>query len=417
MTSTTRSFPYPSLSLAALLLCGSLNAHATDTFDSATNLLTLASVSVGNSTYTNVSATLNSYTLLGVDNGVPVADSFEPTNNLLTLGAVVFQGNTYNNVRVTVNAYTLLSATGGAASPGGPSTIQRVAAATATAQSATNRCAAVAPFYWEVGDKNGAQASGTVTSATDATVYTASSLMSIASASKWLYGAYVAQRRGGALNDSDVKFLTFRSGYTNFSACLPNQTIGNCATFLTNGVHSNVTDGRFYYDGGHMQAHASLIGLGPLDNAGFAAEVGSQIGTDIGLHYSQPQPAGGGVSTASDYARFLRKLLDGSLAMANLLGTNAVCTNPTTCPTGDALSTPIPTNESWHYSIGHWVEDDPVVGDGAFSSPGAFGFYPWIDAGRSTYGILARRVDSGGGYDSAQCGRQIRKAWATAVPQ
>ncbi len=414
----TRSFSKTPLAVAALSLCISLGAQATDTFDSATNLLTLASVSVGGAAYTKVAATIHSYTLQGTDSGEPMTDSFDAASKLLTLGRVVFQGNTYNNVRATINTYTLLSATNNTAPPGsGPSTSQRIAAATTTAHSASNPCAAVAPFYWEVGDKTGAQASGSVTSATHATVYTASSVMGIASASKWLYGAYVAQRRGGVLSDSDVKFLTFRSGYTNFSTCLPGQTVGSCAAFLTNGEHSNTTDGQFFYGGGHMQKHAELIGLGSLNNAGLAAEVASQIGADMGLDYSQPQPAGGAVSTASGYARFLRKLLNGDLAMSNLLGTHAVCTNPTTCTSGQALATPMPANESWHYSLGHWVEDDPVVGDGAFSSPGAFGFYPWIDANRSSYGILARKVDAGGGYDSAQCGRQIRKAWATGMPQ
>jgi len=166
-----------------------------------------------------------------------------------------------------------------------------------------------------------------------------------------------------------------------------------------------------------MQKHASLDGLGALDNAGFAAEIRSQIGTDIGLTYSQPQPAGGGISSADDYARYLRKLLAGSLRMGAALGTNAVCTNPTTCPAGQAANTPIPSNESWHYSVGHWVEDDPVVGDGAFSSPGAFGFYPWVDASKSWYGVLARRDSAGGGVDSVYCGRLIRKAWVTGVAQ
>lgn len=79
---------------------------------------------------------------------------------------------------------------------------------------------------------------------------------------------------------------------------------------------------------------------------------------------------------------------------------------------------PIPPGESWHYSIGHWVEDDPVVGDGAFSSPGAFGFYPWIDATKSYYGILARNVSGAGSVgDSVDCGRLIRKAWTTQTPQ
>ena len=41
-------------------------------------------------------------------------------------------------------------------------------------------------------------------------------LSSIASASKWIYGMYVVQQRGGAANltANDVRFLTFESGYT-----------------------------------------------------------------------------------------------------------------------------------------------------------------------------------------------------------
>ena len=122
------------------------------------------------------------------------------------------------------------------------------------------------------------------------------------------------------------------------------------------------------------------------------------------------------MSSAEDYAPYLRKLLAGSLRMAAALGTNPVCTNPTTCAR-QAVYTPIPINESWHYSTGHWVEDDPVVGDGAFSSPGAFGFYPWVDASKTWYGVLARRDSSGGGVDSVYCGRLIRKAWVSGVAQ
>ena len=61
--------------------------------------------------------------------------------------------------------------------------------------------------------------------------------------------------------------------------------------------------------------------------------------------------------------------------------------------------------------------DDPTVGDGAFSSAGSFGFYPWIDAGKTYYGIVARSVSAGSGVDSVMCGRLIRKAWETAVAQ
>jgi hypothetical protein len=301
-----------------------------------------------------------------------------------------------------------------APAPSGPSDAQRTTAATSTANG-NSSCTAIAPFYWEIGDRNARLASGSVNAAGSGTVYTASSLMGIASASKWLYGAYVVQKRNAVLSDSDIKFLNFRSGYTDFSQCLQGQSIDGCIAYQNNGVHSNTSDGFFAYGGGHMENHASLaMGLGPLLNAGLASEIRTQLGSDVNLAYTQPQLAGGVATTADDYARFLRKLLGGQLQMGALLGTHAVCTNPATCST--ALRTPVPGTESWHYSLGHWVEDDPVVGDGAFSSAGAFGFYPWIDAGKSWYGVLARQVfASGEGFSSADCGRLIRKAWVTGV--
>jgi len=78
--------------------------------------------------------------------------------------------------------------------------------------------------------------------------------------------------------------------------------------------------------------------------------------------------------------------------------------------------TPSPPSENWHYSVGHWVEDASNASDGAFSSPGAFGFYPWIDKTKTYYGVIARSTP-GGALESVYCGRQIRKAWTTGVAQ
>jgi hypothetical protein len=178
--------------------------------------------------------------------------------------------------------------------------------------------------------------------------------------------------------------------------------------------YSAATDGRFFYGGGHMEKHASLIGLGSMNNAGLTAAMATQLGSDITVGFSQPQLAGGGFGSAEVYARVLRKLLAGQLQMGALLGSSSVCTNPLTCGTAQALYTPVPPQESWRYSLGHWVESDPVVGDGAFSSLGAFGFYPWIDARRTYYGVLARAA-SNGARSSSLCGRLIRKAWDSGV--
>jgi hypothetical protein len=279
----------------------------------------------------------------------------------------------------------------------------RIAAATATANSSANACTTIRPFYWEVGSASARMASGSVKAAGVSTSYGPSTPMAVASASKWLYAAYVAQRRSGVLDATDVEHLTMRSGYVSMYAnCLATQTVGACLAYQGNDAYTSAADGRFYYNSGHMQKHASLKAL--------ATELRSQLGTDVSLAYNQPQLAGGAYTTPDSYARFLRKLLGGQLRLGALLGTQKTCTNPGTCPVGEALVSP--TSQSWHYSLGHWVEDDPATGDGAFSSPGALGFYPWIDASRSWYGVVGR-VQTQGWDGSTQCGRLIRRAWVS----
>src|SRR5882724_2725634 len=311
-------------------------------------------------------------------------------------------------------ACTVLAGCGGSSGTPPPDNAARAQAATATAQNHSN-CSAIRPFYWEIGNQSSALASGSIDLAGSpgAATYTATTAMPIASASKWLYGAYVAQKRAGVLSAQDITHLHFTSGYTNFNLCAQTDTIKSCLDRGNNGLYSPGTDGKFFYNGGHMQKHASLMGLDAMDDAALAIEVGGQLG--ITVAYSQPQPAGGVYSNASTYAVYLRKLLNGQLQMNQLLGSSPVCTSTdTACGAG---STPSPPTEHWHYSIGHWVEDDPTVGDGAFSSAGAFGFYPWIDATKTYYGVLARDGGAGTGMDSVMCGRLIRKAWVTGTAQ
>jgi hypothetical protein len=310
-----------------------------------------------------------------------------------------------------------LAACGGGGDDGGtppPDVAQRSAAATGTAQN-NPACNAIRPFYWEVGDGNLAQASGSVGGST----YTATTPMSIASASKWLYGAYVAEARGATgLSADDVKYLSFRSGYHSMSplACSGISTVGACQQLGQNDDYTAADDGKFFYNGGHMQKHAVDIGLGALDNAGLADEMRGKLGL-TGFAFSQPQPAGGVVTTPNGYAAFLRKVLRNELRINALLGSDPVCT-ATSC---GGVYTPAPSTEVWSYSIGHWVETDPVVGDSAYSSAGAFGFYPWIDRDKRWYGIVARQdmgaLGDRAGFESANCGRLIRKAWVAGIVQ
>jgi hypothetical protein len=285
----------------------------------------------------------------------------------------------------------------------GPTQAQRADAARATAESTPN-CKAVQPFYWSIGDAHGVLADG----GAGRRPPTATTPMPIASASKLVYAAYIAQQRQGQLTDQDVDFLHFTSGYTHFKSCRRGQTVGECDAAGDNGEHDPADDGKFFYNGGHMQQHAVREGLGNLDDKALASRINGALGTSF--EYLQPQLAGGIRTDAADYGEFLRRIVAGQLQMKSLLGSHAVCTNPRTCPTAAESF----IHADVHYAIGHWVEDDPN-GDGAFSSAGAFGFYPWISHDETTWGVLARfqfalngaRI----GMASLMCGREIRKAW------
>lgn len=309
-----------------------------------------------------------------------------------------------------------------------------IAAATATANHNGLCGAPVAPYYWEIGDQNGTVVSGSVGSDSSGKAVTADTMLSIASASKWVYATYVTQVRGAAdrLTAQDVNFLHFTSGYTNIdspgTACprtsAPN-TVNECLTQSNAqgeafSARDPATTGTFYYNGGHMENHASqMTKLGNVTVNSLGKSMQTVLGSDINITYTQPLMSGGIRTSAGDYALLLRNILSGALAMRDALGTNAVCTRASS--TCNAAFSPI--KENWHYSIGHWVEDDAKThGDGAFSSPGAFGFYPWIDQSKKYYGIISRSGSASQsgqqeGYASVQCGRLIRHAFVTATEQ
>jgi hypothetical protein len=313
----------------------------------------------------------------------------------------------------------------GSGGTGGGFTIGDAASQAAAAQTATKAaaCTAIAPFYWEVGDAAHPVSSG---STGDGSVARGTSML-IASASKWVFGAYVAQKRAGALTADDLQHLQMGAGYhgLSYDLCLRLSASAQAAETIDQCFHSGADSaftggdvGHFFYNGGHFQHLAdSTLALGGMDSAQLTADFVSTLGIDASFAFDSPQMAAGLRTTPGDYATFLDRLMDGQLRMSTLLGASPVCTNPSTC--ASAISTPVPLTESWHYSVAHWVEDDPVVGDGAFSSPGAFGFYPWIDATRHWYGVIARQVqgDTFAYYASVQCGRAIRKAWMTGQAQ
>ena len=287
----------------------------------------------------------------------------------------------------------------------------KISAAGATA---TNHsfCTAIQPFYWEIGSATGPLGSGT----TGDNSVTSTTTLAIASASKLIFASYALEKRTATLSADEVKLLNFTAGYSTSSNCLGYLTVNACYAGTTSFVAEH--EDKFYYSGGHMLKFAAVdLDLGSLGAPRLATELSDYLGSDIGVNFSIPQPAGGMRLSAEGYSIFLRKILSANLRMLENLGSNSVCTNVSACPT-NAVSTPIPSSESWSYSLGHWVENDSVHGDGSFSSPGLFGFYPWITSDKTVYGVLARYSTSTNAYwESVECGRLFRKAYATGQEQ
>lgn len=260
-------------------------------------------------------------------------------------------------------------------------------------------CATIRPFYWEIGDNLSALVSGSVGIGAPS----AKTSLEIASASKWIFSAYVVEKRSGVLRASDKEHLRFLSGHDQFSGCLGSSTVGSCFNSGNNDVQTASSRGKFVYGGGHMQKLAVDMGLGFLSNPGLALEVNQALGTHVAFH--TPQPAGGMEATSLEYGFFLRRLMNNQLKQGSLLGAHAVCTTPGDCPML-AISSPAPAN--WKYSYGHWVEAE----EGTFSSPGKFGFYPWIDKSKTYYGVIGRKSLNQNAYlESVVCGQKIRNAF------
>lgn len=260
-------------------------------------------------------------------------------------------------------------------------------------------CVAIRPFYWEIGD----QLSALVSGSSGIGAPSAKTSLEIASSSKWIFSAYVAEKRNGIFTISDQKYLRALSGYDQFTSCLGSETVAGCFTSGPNDEVTFTSRGKFSYGGGHMQKLAVDMKLGELTKGALGLEVNGTLGTKGS--YFTPQPAGGMEMTPQDYGFFLRKLLANKFKLSNLLGKNTVCANPGICPQL-VVSSPAPAG--WEYSYGHWVEAQ----EGALSCPGRFGFYPWIDKTKSYYGIVGRKSLSEDAYQaSVECGQKIRRAF------
>ncbi|HEY0745808.1 MAG TPA: hypothetical protein VGD63_03845 [Steroidobacteraceae bacterium] len=286
-------------------------------------------------------------------------------------------------------------------------------------------CASAQPFYWEIGKSSGAPL---VSGQAGGTTYTRTTTVDLASSSKWIFSAYVLQRYAGpptgTTGQQIVDALDMKNGQTNMYDpwCLYTTTVWDCSLTWTNAWITPAYVGHFFYNSGHGQAAAASpyhLNLGGLTVTTLLAEVNSYLNLGASFSYADPAVSSGMKANGADYAAFLQNIMNGTYVISRYLNYGPVATSP--CDPGISGCSPFGTVD-FHFSLNHWIEDNTggtfpmhgttlTSGDGAFSGPGAYGFYPWITSDKQYYGIISTEGAVGNYEYTIPCGRAIRAAF------
>lgn len=288
---------------------------------------------------------------------------------------------------------------------------------------ADSNCNSMGDFYWEIGSPTGAIASGSI-----GNTYSAGKELELASASKWLFGAYVFEKQKGQVSVDEKQYLNMMSGYVNMQNFLcmiaKVHTVSDCfhAQPLLPGLFKkkpgNDTQspedvGKYFYNGGHAQALAvqPQVGLGNMTNEALGREMQSMLKLSQPIHYTFPQLAGGGSAAPAAYIEFLKNLMTDKYYLSSVIQHDGgVCANTKYCNPPTVVKSPGPGDTNWWYGNHYWIEKDPQGKVEAYSSAGLYGFYPWMTADKKYYGIIARKGPIiNAAAQSVSCGRAIRE--------
>lgn len=175
-----------------------------------------------------------------------------------------------------------------------------------------------------------------------------------------------------------------------------------CARRFYDEDHSFEPGTTYFYGPAHLHVAAAMAEaatgrpFAQLFRDAVAAPVG--MSAAAGFHNpsaSNPRVAGGAEASAEDYERFLLAMLRGELLAEQLDVMHRDWT-----PSADVHIEYSPAAEwglDWHYGLGNWLECPDATWSSTcdelrvVSSPGAFGFHPWIDRERGVYGVVSRR--------------------------
>ena len=249
--------------------------------------------------------------------------------------------------------------------------------------------------------------------------YTASTVIPIASASKWLAGAVIMSLVDDKVLDldkpigdvltslpEDKRPITLGQLFSHTSG-LPSDIAGAASwTASVDAVIKAVGESKvenepgaaFKYGGASMQLAAVMACkvTGKTWHELFEQRIAKPCAmkyTQVGRLGAMPNPqvTGGASSTLGDYANFLTMLSNNGVFNGTRVLSEAAVAEMLKDRTKDAKkarASLMRMLDGSGYGVGNWVDRKNAKGESiANSSPGAFGFVPWIDQERKVVGI------------------------------
>jgi CubicO group peptidase (beta-lactamase class C family) len=202
--------------------------------------------------------------------------------------------------------------------------------------------------------------------------------------------------------------LSFTSGLTPNAACINNPfiTLATCVEQIRDDPNALVATPGTRYDYGsthlHVAARMAEVVTAKSWNTIFTEQLGAPLGLAADTTFytlaeqqtgtTNPRVAGGLSTTLDQYARILaisfhRGTYQGfTYAPATLFDAQAVEPYPgVTIGNSPFASIGLP----YRYGLAAWLEcNTPATGCSTISSPGAFGWTPWVDRANGYYAIL-----------------------------
>jgi CubicO group peptidase (beta-lactamase class C family) len=203
------------------------------------------------------------------------------------------------------------------------------------------------------------------------------------------------------------QLLSFTSGMEREAPCtlLPDVALADCVVQISQMPLLAAPGTRYDYGSTHLHVAARMaeVATGASWNDVFDAQIRTPLGLGPDLAFytaprmalgtTNPLIAGGLRATMNEYARMLALDFQRGVHQGNRLIDDALFDAQASEPYPDAVIGNSPFAAialNFHYGLTAWLEcPPPAVNCPVISSPGAFGFTPWLDRASGYYAIIA----------------------------